>query len=42
MRPLHFFSRVLVLFLLVCALGACGIKGDPYRPSEIPTSTGLS
>ena len=37
MRPC--FMRVLVLGLVMCAIGACGIKGDPYRPSEIPANT---
>ena len=32
-------SRIAVLVLVASAIGACGIKGDPYRPSEIPAST---
>ena len=32
-------SRIFVLVVVVSAIGACGIKGDPYRPSEIPANT---
>ena len=42
MHARSLFSRVLLLLLVACAIGACGIKGDPHRPSETSTSIGLS
>lgn len=30
---------VMVLFVLVSGLTACGKRGDPYRPSEVTTET---
>jgi predicted small lipoprotein YifL len=47
MRTQPTFSRFIamaVLLAAVCfALSACGKRGDPYRPSEIPTdSTSLN
>ena len=30
----------LVTLLAVAGLTACGKRGDPYRPSEVPAKTG--
>ena len=43
MKTQHSYSRVLAIMALlavVCfAVSACGKRGDPYRPSEIPTDS---
>ena len=39
MKMRSLFARVVVLVVVASAIGACGIKGDPYRPSEIPANT---
>ena len=44
MMTRRFGFALLVLTLLVGGLTACGKRGDPYRPSEIPAkpATGTS
>jgi predicted small lipoprotein YifL len=45
MNTQHAYARFLLIMALlavVCfGLSACGKRGDPYRPSEIPTETSL-
>ena len=35
----HFGFAMLVLALVASGLTACGKRGDPYRPSEIPAQS---
>ncbi|MDA0307625.1 MAG: lipoprotein [Proteobacteria bacterium] len=43
MKTQHSYSRFLAIMALLAAvcftLTACGKRGDPYRPSEIPTDS---
>jgi predicted small lipoprotein YifL len=36
---IKFLGIVLVGLMLVTCLSACGKRGDPYRPSEITTTS---
>lgn len=33
---------IMVLMLALGGLTACGKRGDPYRPSDVPADTGSS
>ena len=42
-RPyLQMMAMVLLSMILASSLSACGKRGEPYRPSEVPESSSTS